>query len=440
MKNNFTQQDLDEFFTLFSDLPNSLSIKSVHHLVNAPNIKAKQRVNKNKPLIISSIAIMALSIFLLCILFNTFFQDNPLVQRITNFDKNDTLNQQPTISIDPYDNLKHLDLFLKNISNPPQSYIIASDKNTKVIGKGGTIIHLNPNNLLTKDGSVLGDSINVELIEILNKPTLIMNNAQTTSNGELLITGGAYYINMTSNNKQLRINERGINVEFPKLSNSQMELFWGERDSSNQMNWKQLNQKFKVKKLKEPVKPVRKPDLSDVLAISIWNSEDESEIRLQKPKEVKKENSSPEIYKKYKQQLAEYEKKKRESELKRRTYESIKILNLGWINCDKFIGIPSTKANIELNVSDSTITSAKFFCIFKEMQSITSTHYINSRPINEFKNIPEKSKVKIIGLALKDLVPYWFEKDIVVNKSTNIQANFIESSQDDIKLRIESIN
>ena len=42
---------------------------------------------------------------------------------------------------------------------------------------------------------------------------------------------------------------KGLEVEFPKLTDDEMGFFLGERDSLGQMNWIQAEQNFKSKDL-----------------------------------------------------------------------------------------------------------------------------------------------------------------------------------------------
>lgn len=194
--------------------------------------------------------------------------------------------QDKKLQISPLDQLKQVDNLLSEIAEKPQKLTAPSDKKTTVNGSRGTIIHVDPNRLETVDGSPLGDNIQIELLELTDNSTMLLNNTQTTSNGQILETGGAYYINMTSNGKQLKMKKgQGIEVEFPKLTEDEMALFLGERDSLGQMNWIQASEKFesypsedtlileniftedsvsfKQKELIEPTKPLEVNDQDD---------------------------------------------------------------------------------------------------------------------------------------------------------------------------------
>ena len=119
--------------------------------------------------------------------------------------------------------------------------------------KLGTTIYINPNDLETLDGKPLTENIEIELKELTNQLELFGTNTQTVSNGKLLVSGGAYYLNMKSNGKQLKIKDgKNINIDFPKLTNEKMSLFYGQKDSLGIMNWESTKTKFtNIDKIKE---------------------------------------------------------------------------------------------------------------------------------------------------------------------------------------------
>ena len=103
-----------------------------------------------------------------------------------------------------------------------------------------------PNNLELENGKALGKNLKIELKELTNQMDLFKNNTQTVSNGKLLVSGGSYFIDITSDAEKVKLKkDKTMEVEFPKITNKNMELFYGERDSLNQMNWVATNTKFK---------------------------------------------------------------------------------------------------------------------------------------------------------------------------------------------------
>jgi hypothetical protein len=184
----------------------------------------------------------------------------------------------------PLEELAQIDKLISEIAEKPQQFSAPSDKETIVSGSRGTVIHVDPNRLEAADGSSIGDSIQIELIEMTVHSSLLLNNAQTASNGQILVTGGAYYLNMTSSGNQLKIKQgKGLEVEFPKLTEDEMGLFTGERDSLGQMNWIQTAEKFKSNQnptsleseanIRTPKKPLKASENDKrVLTVSFENS------------------------------------------------------------------------------------------------------------------------------------------------------------------------
>jgi len=153
---------------------------------------------------------------------------------------------------DPKQEFVKLNKFLKKFDEPPQLFKAPADKPIKVKGRQGTIIHINPADLETESGQTVGKEIVIELKELSNRQQLVRANAQTISDGGALISGGAYYINATADDQQLRLKAgKTYAVEFPKMLDDEMELYYGQRDSSGKMNWKLAEQKLKTIKPKK---------------------------------------------------------------------------------------------------------------------------------------------------------------------------------------------
>ncbi len=112
---------------------------------------------------------------------------------------------------------------LKKYEEPSQIIRTSVDKPCVVTGRKGTKISINPNDLITESGKPFGQTIEVEIKELTNQGELLRTNAQTVSDGKLLVSGGAYFIGMTSNGEQLKLKEgKTLNVQFAKLSDKEI--------------------------------------------------------------------------------------------------------------------------------------------------------------------------------------------------------------------------
>lgn len=352
-------------------------------------------------------------------------------------------SNKQNIKINPLNDLKQVDKLLSKIAEKPKKIIAPSTKKTIVTGAKGTIIHINPDHLETIDGSPLGDNIDIELLEMTTNSSLILNNAQTISNGQVLVTGGAYYLNMTSNGKQLRMKSgKGLNVEFPKLTENEMGLFLGERDTLGQINWIPTKENFVPKNLsnaKEPKKLTKKKYIKKTYdgidAILGYVSKDSSALKPKKIEEVTEEE-----YKDYLEKKAIYEEQQKQIEYQRKTYEAIQIMNFGWINCDRFLNDTNPKSDIQFLINNDSLTGARIFAIFNDINSIISTNYrIGQKDTTTLKNIPIDKELQIIALSTRDEVPYIFETTINTSIDKQVQVIFTETTQEEIKKKMKSL-
>jgi len=336
--------------------------------------------------------------------------------------------QNEKIKINPLDELKQVDNLLADIAEKPQLLIAPSDKATKVIGKKGTVIFVDPNRLETDDGSPLGDNIQIELLEMTDNSSMLLNNTQTVSNGQILVTGGAYYLNITSDGKQLKMKQgKGLEVEFPKLTDDEMDLFLGVRDSLGQMNWIQAKQSFKSKNLEAPEKPKPK---------TTTKKESYSEIDL-----ILGYIDNKEVKPLSKEEIEKHEKQKREYETASKTYKSIELLNFGWINCDRFMNDPNPKIDIQFLVNNDSLSGARIYAVFSDIKSTMTTHYWRGMlDTASFNNVPVGKKLRIIALSAKNDTPYFFETTINTETDKQVQIEFTVTTQEEIKEKMKQMN
>ena len=148
------------------------------------------------------------------------------------------------LSIVYFNNFNSDKEYLKSKMNFESGYIqnfkVATDSIVEIVGEKGTVIRFNPNDLeTTTNKTFIGDSLSVELIELINKQDLLFVNAQTVSNKEWLVSGGAFKIEIKVNGEPLALKkDKIINATFPKNTYERnMELFYGGRNERGLMNW-----------------------------------------------------------------------------------------------------------------------------------------------------------------------------------------------------------
>ncbi|MBK6836760.1 MAG: hypothetical protein IPG89_21875 [Bacteroidetes bacterium] len=151
-------------------------------------------------------------------------------------------------NIDFKTEIEKLNDLLQKYEEPSQFYSISTDSIIRVIGEKGTVININPSDLITENGKQISDSIEVELKELTDQNEMFRTNTQTVSNGKLLVSGGAYFINIKSKGQKVKLKpERKLKVEFPKVDENEMTLFYGQRDSLGQLAWDSVPKKFEKK-------------------------------------------------------------------------------------------------------------------------------------------------------------------------------------------------
>src|SRR5690554_1863220 len=336
-----------------------------------------------------------------------------------------TTSKDEEVHVDPLVHFEKVDAFLAELAGEPQKFKVSSDTLSIVTGKNGTIINVDPNSLETVDGSPIGKEIEVKLVEMVTLKDFLTNNAQTVSNGEVIETGGAYDITMFSDGKELKIkNGKSIQVEFPRISEKDMEVFMGERDSLGQVNWEATGEDFKKKDLAEPEKPSR------IVKYSINGA---SATKRMSDKE----------YEEYLKNNKNYLKEIEDTDRQRRTYEAINILDLGLCNVDRFRtgNTPTTNVNVKLKNAESIEGGVRVFAVYNEFNGILSQSILGNSDKTTFYRVPVSAKMNIIALSADDYGSYFYETTIntTKNASDTIEINLAKMSAQEIEERMLTI-
>lgn len=323
--------------------------------------------------------------------------------------------------------------YLKKFEDTPQTFTVSSSKPTKVKGKKGTTIFINPSNLETVDGKPVEEKIQVELKELTSQQELLRANAQTVSNGQLLESGGAYYINMTSNGKQLKLKSgKSLSVVFPKLTNKEMSLFYGQRDSLGQMNWVSVDAQLIVNQRSEPTVPAvtqktakKKSDIDAIL-----EHIESGDTTILPVKYTEKEREEMERAK------VEEEKRDAANRTVQRFYEAIDIQTFGWINIDKLLEeYDKTNLIVSINPADSVVEAA-IYLLFKDINSVMQRYYFDPAKAGGtqiFEELPVGSKTRLIAFTAKEGHGYAFSADIILNKDQKVNIAFKPVTEQEFK-------
>jgi len=304
-----------------------------------------------------------------------------------------------------------LNNILKRFEEPSQRFTESSENPSLITGNHGTIIAINPKDLISETNEPLGKEIEIELREVTTQNQFLNANIQTVSNKRLLVSGGAYYINITSQGKQLKLQEgKSLKVEFPKLTDTEMFLFYGQRDSIGKMEWQQAKDTFKI------AQAVTIKDAIVDTIVEFVNTPSEDLVKTLTK--------------------GEKEKLKLESEINEKVYSAIDIKSFGWINCDRFIEIQNkTNLLIDINPADN-VCSENIFLVFKDINSVMQSHYFyyNGKTVNEgFKNVPVGYNVRLVAYSIKNEKVFSYTTDLTINENQTLKLDLKESSNEELK-------
>jgi|SRR5688572_8814945 len=324
--------------------------------------------------------------------------------------------------INPKKEFAQLDEFLRKFDETSQIFNNPTNKPIKIKGKQGTTIYINPADLETENGQPVGKAIQIELKELSNRQQLLNSNAQTVSEGQLLVSGGAFYVNVTSEGQKVNLKEgKTYSVSLPRLSDDEMSLFYGQRDSLNRMNWKQADQKFVLQKIAtEPSRSYQ---------TIIVTGKDSASVTTQA-------NVSEE----------EYQKQLRESRMSDKVYSPVALNQFGWINCDRFYKQDDPKTAVQFSVANNAVDLkyALVSLILEDINSIMqSAYYLNDANIegNAFENVPVGLKARFLAVSYQQEKIYaTLTNELRVRENHDEQLMLKEMSEEEFEMLMKSID
>jgi hypothetical protein len=104
---------------------------------------------------------------------------------------------------------------------------------------GGMQLIFTPNCCTNSTGQAITGKVTAEALLIKNKGDMVLMNKPTSSNGQLLVSGGEIFITLTQNGQQLQLapNARVAIRYADAAPNPQMKLFYGDETNPLQFNW-----------------------------------------------------------------------------------------------------------------------------------------------------------------------------------------------------------
>lgn len=138
--------------------------------------------------------------------------------------------------------INSLESLRENISPQSEKFNPNPNQDNYIEGKQGTVIFFPANSFVYTNGKPVNGEIEINLEEYYSVSDIISNNLSTLSDSLLLESGGMINIKATSKGKEVQINpSMSYVVCFPKKGKKEMELFYGNKNSNGELNWKLEN-------------------------------------------------------------------------------------------------------------------------------------------------------------------------------------------------------
>ena len=141
-------------------------------------------------------------------------------------------NKYNNVTISQTADLTKLNSLFVSLRPVPQSITVTAGFLQTVYGIGGTKLTFYPNSFKDKKGNVITSGIiDIQLTEVYTLGDKIATRATTTSNGQLLTSGGQVLITATMNGNEVFANKYGIGFKQPGQSQKPMTLFYGDTNN-----------------------------------------------------------------------------------------------------------------------------------------------------------------------------------------------------------------
>jgi hypothetical protein len=120
-----------------------------------------------------------------------------------------------------------------------QHFLLNTKNDTVLETKDGIVFALSKESFVDENGKPVEGGIDVVVKEAMSAEAIMTSGLSTTSNGELLETGGMFYISAYANGKELKINpNKPVHAQVPTDEiKPGMMLFSGEKLPNGQINW-----------------------------------------------------------------------------------------------------------------------------------------------------------------------------------------------------------
>lgn len=157
-----------------------------------------------------------------------------------------------------------------------------------------------------------------------------------------------------------------------------------------------------------------------------------------------------EQYKLYEKALAKWEEERLEKLTRLDNFDAVgkqatnalynyfsRITDFGWINCDRFMGIPKEE-KMQLVVKDQDDISERIFLLFNDSNSILSTRKKGNYYLSNA--IPQDAKITIVGLKFKDRQPMLAQLTTQANAKPSYLLDYKPYTIEELKAQLAILN
>ena len=130
-------------------------------------------------------------------------------------------------------------MFTQNLNNAKQTFTFNASVYTEIVGQNGVKVLIPANSFKYANGSTVTGTITFELIELLDQASMILTNKPTTSNGQILVSGGQMKLTATQSGSPIYLKANAsVSVMVPTSNpDFAMQLFDGTENGNGQVDW-----------------------------------------------------------------------------------------------------------------------------------------------------------------------------------------------------------
>lgn len=283
------------------------------------------------------------------------------------------------------------------LKSSPQIITVPAGVAKTVYADKGTQLSFYPNSFKDASGNIISSGdVQVSIVEMYKTGDMISNRASTTSNGELLESGGQIYISASMGGAPVFANTYGVGFAQEDSSATPMSIFVGA------------------------------PSPTDTVVT--WEVGDTA--RAGTTTTGTTVTGNPSIPASYRSRFI---------------FDS--CTSFGWVNCDRFRGYTGSWTNVRVTMPDSTydrVNTAVFYTFPSVNGVMQATEYDKETmrfSLRSYSRVPLDIDMKVVVMSMtKDgSIRFYQDIGIIVTDTMIIDATPVSMSLDSVKLMLSEL-